>query len=150
MSFAGLCQRIIIIFHRYYTLYCNCDYFPRYYAVYPQFIIWKMILYVCPPLLRPGGLGGTRRKHRPGFHLATKNPLRFRRRRRGTFSPPHSRRNQRLMIPSGPPRPPGHEFPRSLSSTSFQRAKVLIKFWLSARSFSWLIFWLSLFSRPLL
>ena len=29
------------------------------------------------------------------------------------------------MIPSGPPRPPGHGFPRPLRTTSFQRAKVL-------------------------
>jgi len=80
---------------------------------------------VLPPLLRSGGLGGTRRKHRPGFRLATKNPARFRRRRRGAFSPPHPRRNQRLMIPSGPPRPPDHGFPLILRLTSFQRAKVL-------------------------
>src|SRR4030043_421295 len=80
---------------------------------------------VLPPLLRPGGLGGTRWKHRLGFHLATRNPARFRRRRRGAFSPPHPRRNQCLMIPSGPIRPPGHEFPRPLRTTSFQRAKGL-------------------------
>jgi len=82
-------------------------------------------LVVWPPLLRPGGLGGTRRKHRPGFQLATKNPARFRRRMRGGSSPPHLRRNQRLMIPSGPPRPPGHGFTRPLGFTSFQRAKLL-------------------------
>ena len=80
---------------------------------------------VFPPLLRPGGLGGTRRKHRLGFRLATMNPARFRRRRRGAFPPPHPRRNQCLMIPSEPPRPPGPGFPRSLPHTSFQRAKVL-------------------------
>ena len=59
---------------------------------------------VLPPLLRPGGLGGTRRKHRLGFRLATRNSARFRRRRRGAFSPPHLRRNQRLMIPIPPRR----------------------------------------------
>src|SRR4030042_2852995 len=92
---------------------------------------------VLPPLLRPGGLGGTRRKHRLGFHLATKNPGRFRRRRRGVFTPPRPRRNQRLMIPSGPPRLPGHGFPRPLRPTSFQRAKVLLFY----RSDRFLIFW---------
>src|SRR4030042_4775127 len=51
-------------------------------------------------------------------------------RRRGAFSPPHSRRNQCLMIlrlRRSPPRPPGLGFSRPLGSTFFQRAKVLQK-----------------------
>ncbi len=76
-------------------------------------------------MLRPGGLGGTRRKHRPGFRFATKTPVRLRRRRRGAFSPSYPRRNERLMIPSGPPKRPGHGFPGPLRPISFQRAKVL-------------------------
>ena len=60
-----------------------------------------------------------------GFHFATKTSASFRRRGRGASSPPHPRRNQRLMIPSGPPSLPGHGFPRPLRPTSFQRDSVL-------------------------
>ncbi|MBM4333044.1 MAG: hypothetical protein FJ117_17820 [Deltaproteobacteria bacterium] len=45
----------------------------------------------------------------------------------GRFPRPQLRRNQRLMIPSGPPRPPDHGFPLTLRPTSFQRAKVLLR-----------------------
>jgi len=77
------------------------------------------------PWSGPGSQGDSRRQHRLGFRLARRNPARFRRRRRGAFFPPHPRRNQRLMIPSVPPRPPGHGFPRPLRPTYFQRGKVL-------------------------
>ena len=90
---------------------------------------------VWPPLLRPGGLGGTRRKHRPGSRLVTKNLVCFRRRRRGAFPPSHSRKNRRLMIPSGPSRPPGQVFPQLLRPTSFQRAKVLPSFFSDSERF---------------
>src|SRR4030042_1610260 len=63
---------------------------------------------VLPPLLRPGGLGGTRWKHRLGFHLATKNPARFRRRRRGGVFPTHPPRKNGPLLSQGQPPPPGH------------------------------------------
>jgi len=54
------------------------------------------------PLFGPGGQAGMRRKHRLGFPLSQRIKARFLRRGRGVFSPPHLRRNQRLMIPIPP------------------------------------------------
>jgi len=49
----------------------------------------------------------------------------FLRRRRGVFSPPHSRRNKRLMIPSGPVWPPNPGIPWPWRHAFLQRTKVL-------------------------
>jgi len=77
------------------------------------------------PLLGPGGQAGTRRKHRSGFLLATRTKACLLRRRRGGSSPPYLRRNQRLMIPSGPVWPPGPGSPWPLRPNFLQRAKML-------------------------
>jgi len=66
---------------------------------------------VVKPLFGPGGRNGTRRKRRLGCLLAPKIQVCFRRGRRGVSSPPSPRRNQRLMIPSGPVWPPALDPP---------------------------------------
>jgi hypothetical protein len=53
---------------------------------------------------------------------------RFLRRRRGVFSPPHLRRNQRLMIPSVPVWSPGPGIPWPWRHTFLQRTKALLLF----------------------
>jgi hypothetical protein len=77
------------------------------------------------PLFGPGGQAGTRRKLRLDFPLPPRIKARFLRRRRGRFSPPHSRRNQRLMIPNGPVWPPGPGITWPWRHTFLQRTKVL-------------------------
>jgi poly-beta-hydroxyalkanoate depolymerase len=77
-------------------------------------------------LVRPGGWGGTRRKHRLGFPLAARTSQGLRRRRRGVSSPPALRRNQRLMIPSVPPQPPGHGTAWLLYPNFLQTANLLL------------------------
>ena len=73
----------------------------------------------------PGGQSGPRRKHRSGFLLATRTKDCLLRRRRGVSSPPDPRRNQRLMIPSGPVWPPGPGSPWPLHPNFLQRAKMI-------------------------
>jgi len=77
------------------------------------------------PLFGPGGQAGPRRKHRLGCSLATEIKVCFLRRRRGVFTPPYPRRNQRLMIPSGPVWLPGPGSTWPLRHSFFQRTKVL-------------------------
>ncbi len=58
-------------------------------------------------LLWPGGPGGTRRKHRPGW---AENRRKHRISAEGggrPWPPPPPRRNHRLVVPSGPTEPPG-------------------------------------------
>jgi hypothetical protein len=58
-------------------------------------------------LLWPGGPGGTRRKHRPGW-AETQRKHRISAEGCGRpWPPPPPRRNHRLMVPSGPTGPPG-------------------------------------------
>jgi hypothetical protein len=85
-----------------------------------------------PLLLGPGGQNGTRRKHRSGCSLATEIKVCFRPRRRGVSSPAHPRRNQRLMIPSGPVWPPGPGSTWPLRHSFFKGLKCY-KFRLSAK-----------------
>src|SRR4030042_1666601 len=63
-----------------------------------------------------------------GFPVGHEEPRAFPPKDAGGASPPHRRRNQRLMIlrlRRSPPRPPGHGFTRPLGFTPFQRAKLL-------------------------
>jgi hypothetical protein len=70
------------------------------------------------PPFGPGGRVGTRRKHRRGCPLAPRNHACTLRRRR-----PAPRRNQRLLIPSGPIWVPGPGIPGPADTLFFKERK---------------------------
>ena len=81
-------------------------------------------------LLWPGGSGGTRGKHRPGsaeLGEPTQPPPEEAGR---PWPPPPPRRNQRLVIPSGPSGPPGYGIYLRLRRTMIRRVWPPVTDWL--------------------